>query len=106
VSDGEVKRAEQARVEYRERCLELLDGFDVLVTPTLQCVAPPTGIGDLALRDRLIANTLPFNSLGWPALALPCGLAEDGLPASVQLVGKPGTDGLILAAGGLLASLM
>jgi aspartyl-tRNA(Asn)/glutamyl-tRNA(Gln) amidotransferase subunit A len=106
VSDGEVKRAEQARVEYRERCLELLDGFDVLVTPTLQCVAPPTGIGDLALRERLIANTLPFNSLGWPALALPCGLAEDGLPASVQLVGKPGTDGLILAAGSLLASLM
>ena len=50
VSDGEAKRAEQARVEYHERCLELLDGFDVLVTPTLQCVAPPTGIGDLALR--------------------------------------------------------
>ncbi len=106
VSDGEAKRAEQARVEYHERCLELLDGFDLLVTPTLQCVAPPTGIGDLALRERLIANTLPFNTLGWPALALPCGLAEDGLPASVQLVGKPGADGLVLAAGSLLASLI
>jgi aspartyl-tRNA(Asn)/glutamyl-tRNA(Gln) amidotransferase subunit A len=106
VSDGETKRAEQARAEYNDRCLELLDGFDVLVTPTLQCVAPPTGIGDLALRERLIANTLPFNTLGWPALALPCGLAEDGLPASVQLVGKPGADGLVLAAGRLLASLI
>jgi aspartyl-tRNA(Asn)/glutamyl-tRNA(Gln) amidotransferase subunit A len=106
VSDGEAKRAEQARAEYNDRCLELLDGFDVLVTPTLQCVAPPTGIGDLALRERLIANTLPFNTLGWPALALPCGLAEDGLPASVQLVGKPGADGLVLAAGSLLASLI
>jgi aspartyl-tRNA(Asn)/glutamyl-tRNA(Gln) amidotransferase subunit A len=106
VSEREAKRAEQARVEYYERCLELLDGFDVLVTPTLQCVAPSTGIGDLALRERLIANTLPFNTLGWPALALPCGPAEDGLPASVQLVGKPGTDGLILAVGSLLASLI
>jgi aspartyl-tRNA(Asn)/glutamyl-tRNA(Gln) amidotransferase subunit A len=106
VSDGEAKRAEQARVEYGEHCLELLDGFDVLLTPTLQCVAPPTGIGDLALRERLIANTLAFNTLGWPALALPCGRAEDGLPASVQLVGKPGTDGLVLAAGSLLASLI
>jgi Asp-tRNA(Asn)/Glu-tRNA(Gln) amidotransferase A subunit family amidase len=106
VSDAEANRAEQMRVEYREGCLELLDGFDLLLTPTLQCVAPPTGIGDLALRERLIANTLPFNTLGWPALALPCGPAEDGLPASVQLVGRPGADALVLAAGGRLASLI
>jgi aspartyl-tRNA(Asn)/glutamyl-tRNA(Gln) amidotransferase subunit A len=106
VSDAEANRAEQARAEYRERCLELLDGFDLLLTPTLQCVAPPTGIGDLALRKRLIENTLPFNALGWPALALPCGPAEDGLPASVQLVGRPGADGLVLAAGSRLASLI
>ena len=106
VSDAEAERAEQTRAEYRERCLELLDGLDLLLTPTLQCVAPPTGIGDLALRERLIANTLPFNTLGWPALALPCGQAEDGLPASVQLVGRPGADALVLAAGGRLASLI
>ena len=106
VSDAEANRAEQVRVEYRESCLELLDGFDLLLTPTLQCVAPPTGIGDLALRERLIANTLPFNTLGWPALALPCGPAEDGLPASVQLVGRPGADALVLAAGSRLASLI
>jgi aspartyl-tRNA(Asn)/glutamyl-tRNA(Gln) amidotransferase subunit A len=106
VSDGEAGRAEQARVEYRERCLNLLEGCDLLLTPTLQCVAPPTGIGDLALRERLIANTIPFNTLGWPALALPCGPAEDGLPASVQLIGRPGADALVLAAGSRLASLI
>jgi aspartyl-tRNA(Asn)/glutamyl-tRNA(Gln) amidotransferase subunit A len=106
VSDAEAARAERARAEYRERCAELLDDFDLLLTPTLQCVAPPTGIGDLALRERLIANTLPFNTLGWPALAVPCGAAEDGLPASVQLVGKPGADALVMAAGALLASLL
>jgi aspartyl-tRNA(Asn)/glutamyl-tRNA(Gln) amidotransferase subunit A len=106
VSDAEAGHAAQARAEYAEACLERLDGLDLLLTPTLQCVAPPTGIGDLALRERLIANTLPFNTLGWPALALPCGAAEDGLPASVQLVGRPGADALVLAAGGLLASLI
>ncbi len=105
VSDAEANRAGQARAEYRERCLELFDGLDLLLTPTLQCVAPPTGIGDLVLRERLIANTLPFNALGWPALALPCGQAEDGLPASVQLVGRPGADARVLAAGARLASL-
>jgi aspartyl-tRNA(Asn)/glutamyl-tRNA(Gln) amidotransferase subunit A len=106
VSDAQADRAEQARTDYAERCLGLLDGLDLLLTPTLQCVAPPTGVGDLALRERLIANTLPFNTLGWPALALPSGPAEDGLPASVQLVGRPGADALVLAAGGRLASLI
>jgi aspartyl-tRNA(Asn)/glutamyl-tRNA(Gln) amidotransferase subunit A len=106
VSDAEVGRAERARADYQGRCHELLDGFDLLLTPTLQCVAPPTGIGDLALRERLLANTASFNTLGWPALAFPCGPAEDGLPASLQLVGRPGSDGLVLAAGSLLASLI
>jgi Asp-tRNA(Asn)/Glu-tRNA(Gln) amidotransferase A subunit family amidase len=106
VSDAEANQARHARVTYGERCLELFDGLDLLLTPTLQCVAPHTGVGDLALRERLIANTLPFNALGWPALALPCGPAEDGLPASVQLVGRPGADALVLAAGSRLASLI
>jgi aspartyl-tRNA(Asn)/glutamyl-tRNA(Gln) amidotransferase subunit A len=73
-----------------------------VVTPTLAMVAPPVGVGDLALRDRMIQFTFPFNATGAPALALPCGAAEDGLPASVQLVGKPLDDALVLAAGRLL----
>ena len=104
VSDAEVTLAVRAREEYRERCAELLDGFDLLLTPTLPCVAPPTGVGDLALRSTLTRNTLPVNALGWPALALPCGAAEDGLPASVQLVARAGADALVLAAGERLAA--
>jgi aspartyl-tRNA(Asn)/glutamyl-tRNA(Gln) amidotransferase subunit A len=102
VDDAEASRATQAREEYRERCTELLEGTDLLLTPTLRCVPPPVGIGDEALREDLIRNTLPFNTLGWPALALPCGAAEEGLPASVQLVGRPGADADVLAAGELL----
>jgi aspartyl-tRNA(Asn)/glutamyl-tRNA(Gln) amidotransferase subunit A len=106
VSDAETTLAARDRVEYRERCTALLDGFDLLLTPTLACVAPPVGIGDLALRATLIRNTLPFNTLGWPALALPCGPAEDGLPASIQLIGAPGADALVLAAGERLATAL
>jgi aspartyl-tRNA(Asn)/glutamyl-tRNA(Gln) amidotransferase subunit A len=102
VTDTEASRAAQAREEYSERCSELFDGIDLLVEPTLSRVAPPLGIGDEALRERLVRNTLPFNTLGWPALTLPCGPAEDGLPASVQLVGRPGADAVVLAAGDLL----
>ena len=104
VSDAEATLGARAREEYRDRCAELLEGFDLLLTPTLPCVAPPVGVGDLALRATLVRNTLPFNTLGWPALALPCGTAEDGLPASVQLVGRPGADSLVLAAGERLAA--
>ena len=54
----------------------------------------------------LISCTLPFNVTGGPALALPCGPAELGLPASVQLAGRPGDDALVLAAGLLLAAAL
>jgi aspartyl-tRNA(Asn)/glutamyl-tRNA(Gln) amidotransferase subunit A len=50
----------------------------------------------------VIRFTYPFNALGWPALALPCGPAEHGLPASVQLVGRAGRDADVLAAASLL----
>jgi len=106
VSDAEAEAATRAREAYREEAHELLADVDLLVTPTLRFVAPPTGVGDLELRRDLIRFTYPFNALGWPALALPCGASEEGLPASVQLVGRPGEDARVLAAGRLLASLV
>ena len=106
VSDAETDTAAQARREYRELCEELLERHDLLVTPTIPVVAPQVGIGDRKLRGLLTRNTLPINALGWPALALPCGRAEDDLPASIQLVGRHGADGLVLGAGQRLASLI
>ena len=54
------------------------------------------------LRERMIKLTYPWNVTGAPAIALPCGRAEDGLPASVQLIGPPAADGLVLGAAALL----
>jgi aspartyl-tRNA(Asn)/glutamyl-tRNA(Gln) amidotransferase subunit A len=102
IDDAEVEAAKAERERYRERIAAVFEGVDLLVTPTIPMVAPPTGIGDLALRGRMIELTLPWNVVGAPALALPCGPAEDALPASVQLVGRPGDDALVLAAGRLL----
>jgi aspartyl-tRNA(Asn)/glutamyl-tRNA(Gln) amidotransferase subunit A len=99
VGEAEVTASLAERESYRERALEALEGFHVLLTPTMPMVAPPVGIGDLALRERMISLTRPFNAVGWPALALPCGAAEDGLPASLQVVARTGDDALVLAVG-------
>jgi aspartyl-tRNA(Asn)/glutamyl-tRNA(Gln) amidotransferase subunit A len=104
LTDAEYERGLSAREEYRERCEEAWGDLDLLVTPTLGFVAPPLPADDLELRETVIRFTFPFNALGWPALAQPCGAAEDGLPASLQLVGRD--DALVLSAGALLEALM
>jgi Asp-tRNA(Asn)/Glu-tRNA(Gln) amidotransferase A subunit family amidase len=102
VTDAEYERGLQARAEYAERAHAAFDSVDLLLTPTLGFVAPTLPVDDLEIRDRTIRFTYPFNVLGWPALALPCGPAEDGLPASLQIAGPPGSDAFVLAAGELL----
>jgi Asp-tRNA(Asn)/Glu-tRNA(Gln) amidotransferase A subunit family amidase len=102
VTDAQFEGALRLREEYRERAAEAFDGLDLLLTPTLALVAPPASKADVEIRDAVLRFTYPFNVLGWPALALPCGAAELGLPASVQLAAPNGQDALVLGAGALL----
>ena len=105
VTDARVEAAAHERERWREAAESALEGLDLVLTPTLEVVAPPRhrdAAGDLDVRERLTRNTFPFNALGWPALALPCGAAEHGAPASIQLAGRPGADALVLAAGSSL----
>jgi aspartyl-tRNA(Asn)/glutamyl-tRNA(Gln) amidotransferase subunit A len=104
VTDGEAAAAERERAEYRDRVAEAFEGVDLVLTPTVPFVPPAADIDELELRGAGTSLTYPFSALGWPALALPCGAAEDGLPASVQLAGPADADARVLAAGRLLAS--
>jgi aspartyl-tRNA(Asn)/glutamyl-tRNA(Gln) amidotransferase subunit A len=106
VTDAEVAAAERERAEYRERMAEAVGGLDLLVTPTVAFVAPPADVDEPEMRGVGTSLTYPSSALGWPALALPCGSAEDGLPASVQLTAPAGSDARVLAAGRLLESLL
>ncbi len=96
----------EALVTFRERALAAFGSWDLLAAPTLPCVAPILGAARIeaggasfSTRDLLTRNTRLFNNLGWPVLALPCGAAEHGLPASLSFIGRPEQDELLLAAG-------
>jgi Asp-tRNA(Asn)/Glu-tRNA(Gln) amidotransferase A subunit family amidase len=102
ITDAEAEEGRRLRELYRELVAGLMEELDLIVAPTIPWVAQPAGVGDLELRGRMLSLTFPWNATGGPALALPCGAAEDGLPASIQLMGRPGEDALVLAAGRLL----
>jgi Asp-tRNA(Asn)/Glu-tRNA(Gln) amidotransferase A subunit family amidase len=89
VSDAEYEAAVRARDELRERAAGALEGYDVLVTPVLSCPVPPADCVEVDVRAAMTLYTFPFNALGWPAVAV----------GGVQVVGRPGDDALVLAAG-------
>lgn len=69
-----------------------VDGFDLLVLPTV-AVPPPA---HAATDDVLVlASNGPFNISGQPAISVPVG-ESDGLPVGVQLVAGPGREDLLL----------
>jgi len=104
VTDAEYATACRVRDAYRAGLAEAMAHADLLLTPTLAFVAPP--LASPETTDALIRFTYPANIAGLPALALPCGQAEYGLPASAQLIGRAGDDALVLAAGERLEQLL
>jgi Asp-tRNA(Asn)/Glu-tRNA(Gln) amidotransferase A subunit family amidase len=85
---------------------EVFAEVDVVIVPTTPEPAPLRSeamvgaveevIGRMARFARL---TRPFNGLGLPVLAVPCGWSSHGLPLSAQLVGRPFDEATLLRAG-------
>ena len=93
ITDGEYAEAVAARSRHHERAEAALEGFDLLIVPTLSIPPPPADVVEVEVRAALTLYTFPFNALGWPSLALPFG------ESSVQVVGRSGDDATVLAAG-------
>ncbi|MDT4930325.1 MAG: amidase [Pseudonocardiales bacterium] len=100
---------EKGRRRWQERAEAYFVHHDVLITPTL--AQPPVLAKAWAARGwlpnlwsnaRYAPFAAPWNLAGWPAMSVPAGLDPNGLPLAVQLVGRPGTERLLL---GLAAQL-
>ncbi len=86
------------------RIMALWNEFDVLLTPVLAktAIAAEGGYGRSAplaidIAGRFMPFTPVFNLTGQPAVSLPAGVGSDGLPLSIQLVGRMGDEDTLYA---------
>jgi amidase len=95
-----LRRAIAAGDAAADRLAELPAGADVLVMPTLarppQPVGGLRGLATIVQAPRVAGFTPPWNVTGQPALSVPIGL-YDGVPLAMQLVGRPGSEALLLS---------
>jgi aspartyl-tRNA(Asn)/glutamyl-tRNA(Gln) amidotransferase subunit A len=88
--------------EARRNIVHVFADVDLLVLPTMPMPAP--AIADLkadpaALRPaelKLLRNTRPFNVWGLPAISVPCGFTQSGLPIGLQIAGPHWREDLVL----------
>jgi len=88
----------------------LLSGVDLLLAPVQPFAAPnheqlAALARDPELNRRLIQFTAPFNVSGHPALSLPCGFTEGGLPLGCQFIANKGGEAVLCRAGMALQKL-
>lgn len=105
VSGADYVEAQRARTLFLEETRRIFEDFDILAGPTLPITAHPIGatqvqVGDVTLPSTLALTqyTRPFNLNGNPAVTVPCGFSDEGLPIGLQLAGRPFDEATVLRA--------
>lgn len=105
-----------AAARGRRRLIETLTAelgpFDILLTPMV--AVPPFNADAFAPDHPAVKDNprawspfgSPFNLTEWPALTLPCGISEHGLPIGLQIVSSKWQESLLLGAAQQIESLL
>jgi len=97
VTAADYLRAQRLRERFRREVDALLERVDLLVFPGQMTPAlrfedfPMSGLAPASMR-----YTAPWNLLGLPAVVVPCGVSREGLPVSIQIVGRAFDDATVL----------
>ena len=98
--DAYYKKAQQVRTLIKNEFDKAFEKYDVLITPTAPNVSFNIGSKtnnplELYMEDLC---TVPINVAGVPAISIPCGLSQDGMPIGMQIIGKHFDEETILNA--------
>jgi aspartyl-tRNA(Asn)/glutamyl-tRNA(Gln) amidotransferase subunit A len=93
ITAGQYLRAQKMRKVFVRQMLALFEGFDLMMTPETVPAGEPS-------KGPLNPHS-PFNDTGFPGMAVPAGFSTSpqGLPLSIQIVGKPFDEETVYAAG-------
>ena len=96
---GDYVQAQRWRLQLIEAVDQVLRDVDILIVAN--SLEPASAIDDTVEFVRTYGRHArsPFNLTGHPALAVMCGLSSNGLPLSVQFVGRCHEDATVLRAG-------
>jgi aspartyl-tRNA(Asn)/glutamyl-tRNA(Gln) amidotransferase subunit A len=104
LSAVEYLQALERRKAYTRNFEAVFQTIDILLTPTIPIAAPrltetEVSVGARAREDvriTLLRLTRPANLTGQPAISLPCGFSQDGLPIGLQLIGRHWEEDVVL----------
>jgi amidase len=110
----EIGRAERRRGQMQASAAAFFERFDLLLCPA--AIVPPFPVERRYLEELgghrfpsyidWVAITYAITLTGLPALSLPCGFTEAGLPVGLQMVGRPRGEAELLAAAARLEDLL
>jgi aspartyl-tRNA(Asn)/glutamyl-tRNA(Gln) amidotransferase subunit A len=89
-------QAQRIRTVFRAGVADLLKQVDVLLMPTMPTPAQRIDEMDMSKGMSRASFAGQWNLAGLPAVAVPCGFSDAGLPLSFQVVGKPFDEGTVL----------
>lgn len=82
---------------YRMDMLAYMSSYDVLLCPVAATTAKLHGTSYEEIKD--VSYVMAHTLTGWPALVIPVGVCEKGLPIGIQILANPWRDDVVLAVG-------